>query len=125
MSAPTFSLAKENVDEKKRYKRIWFKPDCVKWIVEGKKTTTFRSRRHEGLYEIDLGSRFKPKPSGIRLRLTPIEETDVFDLVAENYATEGNFNGPQDFQAWLDKVGLTGKMGLGWLHKIEVLEVPK
>lgn len=30
-------------------KRIWFDPDCVGWLLNGKKTTTFRARKHEGV----------------------------------------------------------------------------
>ena len=113
------------------HKRIWFKPDCVKWILEGKKTTTFRSRRHEGLYEIDIGSRFKPKPtegpnavgSGIRLRLTPIQTTTASDCITEHYKTEGSFNDSYAFQYWLNKNKLN-LPNFGWLHKIEILEVP-
>lgn len=103
------------------YKRIWFKPDMIKWILEGKKTTTFRSRRHEGLYEIDLGSRFKPKPSGIRLRLTPMSTWEREQVISYCFDTEGDFNTDFAFAEWLE-INKLELPDCGWLHKIEVLE---
>jgi len=102
-------------------KRIWFKPDCVKWILEGKKTTTFRSKKHEGEYEIVKGSRFKAEGLGIFLKLTP-EKLPIKDenAVAIHFRTEGDFKSPGDFMEWL----ITNKLQLpewGYLHKIDVI----
>jgi hypothetical protein len=102
-------------------KRIWFKKDCVKWILEGKKTTTFRSRRHEGEYEIVEGSRFKAKGLGIFLKLTLLSQTNAYDIIHYLYMTEGKFDSSQEFEEWLKK----NKLELpeyGYLHKIEVIK---
>jgi len=105
-------------------RRIWFKKDCVQWILEGKKTTTFRSRRHVGEYEIVEGSRFKAKGLGIFLKLTPqnlpMHSVDVIDF---HYKTEGNFVTDKELVTWLKK----NKLELpewGYLHDIKILENP-
>ena len=105
-------------------KRIWFKPDCVEWIVKGIKTTTFRRRRHEGIYEVVRGSWFKPEPVGLTLKLTPIKQMDFLDCINAHFETEGDFDCQADFEAWLNKVGLDYQKDerLGWLHKIEVVD---
>jgi len=105
-------------------RRIWFKPDCIKWIRDGKKTTTFRLKRYEGDYEIVEGSRFKPESSGLIIKLTPIMENQFKSVVWDDYSTEGPFIDPEEFGHWLQKNGLWRKYfnTVGWLHEIEVLE---
>lgn len=103
-------------------KRIWFKPDCVRWIREGKKTTTFRKTRHEGTYKVVKGPRFKAVPIGLNIKLTPIDEMAFSVVVNSYFITEGNFKSSNEFVDWLDYVGiLYHHEQLGWLHQIEVL----
>lgn len=100
-------------------KRMWFRPDCVKWILEGKKTTTFRKRQHSGEYEIVEGSWFKPRRLGIFLKLTPQElPTQSFNIPFDR---EGDFETREDFYAWLEKNKLE-LPSVGYLHKIEVIK---
>ncbi len=109
-------------------KRIWFKPDCIKWIREGKKTTTFRRGRHEGIYEIVQGSRFKAKGLGIFLKLSvAFCDGNAWPLRRENvirfsYDTEGDFHSPQDFESWLKQNKLE-LPEIGYLHSIELIKV--
>ena len=102
-------------------KRIWFKPDCVEWIKQGKKTTTWRTRKHEGEYEVVKGSWFNNKPIGLKLRLTPIVDMS-FGKLLTNYETEGDFANKEVFFDWLVNNGLScDNQKKGWLHKIEVV----
>lgn len=104
-------------------KRIWFKPDCVRWIREGKKTTTFRKTKHEGIYQVVRGSWFKAEPVGLRVRLTLIVEMPFEQVISLHYGTEGDFETPLEFADWLSMVGLKYRTEqLGWLHNIEVIE---
>lgn len=103
-------------------RRIWFKPDCVRWIVEGKKTTIFRTKRHDGIYQIVKGSWFSPVSLGITLKLTPIAQVSLGELLRDYYATEGDFSKPTDLMDWLKQMKLFNKLpDRGWLHRIEVL----
>ncbi len=109
-------------------KRIWFKPDCVRWIREGKKTTTFRKRRHEGVYEVVRGSWFKAKPIGLRVRLTPLCQAYLGNVLDLRFDTEGDFGNTDEFIDWLVEIGLTNKVpDFGWLHKVEIVgkEAPR
>ena len=106
-------------------RRIWFKPDCIKWIRDGKKTTTFRLKKHDGVYEIVKGSWFKPEKLGIRVKLTPLCHATLADVIDFRFDTEGDFHNSDEFLDWLKDVGLWKKyphLASGWLHKIEVLE---
>ncbi len=104
-----------------KMRRIWFKKDCVKWMLDGKKTTTFRSRKHVGEYEIDFGSRYKPKPSGIVLKLIPLVYATSECCINFDYKTEGCFSSIGEFRVWLDRNKLS-LPDVGWLHSIEVLK---
>lgn len=99
-------------------KRIWFKPDCVRWINEKKKSTTFRSRRHEGIYDVVRGSWFKPEKVGLTLRLTPIAHVSSSTVIKEHFASEGPFRTSDEFIEWLKRVRLYDKFPeFGWLHR--------
>lgn len=102
-------------------KRIWFKPDCIEWIRTGKKTTTWRSRKHNGEYVVVKGSRFNAIPIKPRLVLsiTPICEIE-FSKVCKNWKTEGEFKSEIQFDKWLKKNKITGKCG--YLHQIVVIK---
>ena len=102
-------------------RRIWFKPDCKRWIPAKEKTTTFRLHRHDWLHEVDNGSRYKPKPSGLKLSLTPILHCSKETAIEHHYRTEGPFKSKEEFIAWLEKNRLK-LPDFGWLHRIEVLE---
>ena len=105
-------------------KRIWFKKDCIQWILEGKKTTTFRSQMHFDEYEIVEGSRFKSRGLGIILELIPRKlPMRSVDLIEFHYHTEGDFDADWKFQLWLEG----NKLSLpkwGYLHDIKILENP-
>lgn len=107
-------------------RKIWFKKDCTEWIKNGKKTTTFRHRKHVGEYEVVEGSRFKNKPIGLQVRLTPIREIAAGsdEFIKECYATEGDFKTPDEFTAWLKANRLYDKYSgaQGWLHEISVIK---
>jgi len=100
-------------------KRIWFKEDCIKWIAEGKKTTTFRKTKHEGEYVVVHGSRYKPKRTGLKIILKPLYYIDRDTVIGREYDKEGDFKTPEEFRQWLKKNNLN-LPACGWLHKIEV-----
>lgn len=103
---------------------IWFNPDCVRWIREGKKTTTFERQRKEGIYEVVGGSQHGSKPTGLRVRLVPIDLYLRDSVIKFHFSTEGDFKNADDFLGWLKKVGLLKKMPImGWLHRIEKVNV--
>ena len=103
--------------------RIWFKPDCVRWIEEGKKTTTFRRRKHEGIYEVMKGSWFLARGVGLKVRLIPIAALAFGEVIANHFESEGDFEDSNEFAMWLKRVGLAKKLPLvGWLHRIEIVE---
>jgi len=103
-------------------KRIWFKSDCIDWIRSGKKTTTWRSQKHNGEYIIVKGSRFKAVPIKPKLiiKLTPFTELNEADILAF-WNTEGGFENEDEFDNWLTVNHLCNNAKNGWLHKIEVL----
>ncbi|RLJ02731.1 MAG: hypothetical protein DRP11_02685 [Candidatus Aenigmatarchaeota archaeon] len=100
-------------------KRIWFKPDCVEWIREGRKTTTFRKNKKEGIYQVVKGSWFKPERVGLVIKLIPIGQTDAKTVIERHFHEEG-FNSPWHFERWLRENNLD-LPEVGFLHKIEVL----
>jgi hypothetical protein len=104
-------------------KRIWFKPDCIEWIRSGKKTTTWRSRRHIGEYIVVKGSRFKAVPIEPRLiiKLTPLIQIDIEGLMCFYYDKEGDFNTAHEFEIWLKKNKVYSDK-VGTVHTIEVLD---
>ncbi len=108
-------------------KRIWFKKDCIKWIIEGKKITTFRSRKHIGEYEIVQGSRFKAKGLGIFLKLSvPMNDGKPMlfkreQIIDHWYDTEGDFQNSEQFTQWLDENKLV-LPEVGYLCGIEVIK---
>ncbi|KXB01094.1 hypothetical protein AKJ44_02950 [candidate division MSBL1 archaeon SCGC-AAA261F17] len=101
-------------------KRIWFKPDCIKWIREGIKTTTFRNTKRNGVYDVAKGSWFNATPIGLRLKLTPTNLMSGENVINKHYEIEGQFKSPQEFRGWLEKVGLELPTA-GWLNEIKVL----
>jgi len=105
-------------------KGIRFKPDAILWILKGKKSTTFRFRRYNGIYTIVYGSWFDPKSLGIEVRLTPIKRIKARDVIEHHWRTEGDFNFKEDFVAWLMAKGMYERFDtdkLGWLHKVELV----
>ena len=107
--------------ESKATRRIWFKPDCVGWIRDGKKITTFRKNRHIGTYEVVTGSRYKAKKTGLIIKLIPIETRPSHVITSADFHTEGPFDGPTEFVLWLKGVKLE-LPPVGWIHRIEVVE---
>lgn len=103
-------------------KRIWFKSSSVRWIEEGKKTTTFRTNRKEGLYEVVRGSWFNPIPVGLTVQLTPTKKISFSEVIEKYYATEGDFKSPSEFIVWLKEQKLFDKYNDmdGWLHNIKI-----
>ena len=99
---------------------IRFKRDCLDWIKQGIKTTTYRKNKKHGIYELVEGSRFHPKRLGIYILLIPIEKTTVTDVILNHYGSEGDFKSPREFREWLKKNRLE-LPETGWLHRIEYL----
>jgi hypothetical protein len=100
-------------------KRIWFKPDCLTWIAEGKKTTTFRKTKHSGEYFVVQGSWYKPKPTGLTVALKPLFYTCKDTVVKMEFDREGDFKTSDEFLLWLEK----NKLKLpewGWVHEVKV-----
>jgi hypothetical protein len=102
-------------------KRIWFKPDCRRWIIEGKKTRTFRKGRKFGLYEVVEGSWYKPKPTGLKVMLKPLFYTHRDTVMNREFDKEGDFKTPEEFMKWL-KNNRLNLPEWGWLHEIEKLK---
>jgi len=102
--------------------RIWFKRDGVKWIRERKKTTTFREKRKEGVYEVVEGSRYSPKVTGMYVNLVPLKYLNRNEVVQAHYETEGDFHSPEEFERWLKRERLN-LPEFGWLHRVELLWV--
>lgn len=103
---------------------IRFKPDCVKWILEGSKKTTFRFRRYDGVYELAGGSLFNPKPLGVFFILKPIKRIPAYEVIEEHYSTEGPFSSREEFVDWLRRSRLLKRFQtdkLGWLHSVKAL----
>jgi hypothetical protein len=101
-------------------KRIWFKPDCIKWIREGKKTSTFRKTKHEGEYKVVQGSRYNSKPIGLVVKLIPLLYWHRNTVVTILYGREGDFKTTDEFRSWLER----NKLKLpewGWVHEIKVV----
>ncbi len=94
-------------------------PDCIDWVKQEVKGTTFQSRRYEGLYEIVTGSRFKKKRTGVVIKLTPLAKLDRDTVVIVHFRTEGPFNTAPEFLDWLKKAKLK-LPDEGWLHEIEL-----
>lgn len=100
-------------------KRIWMKPDCVTWILQGKKTTTFRAKRCEGIHDVVRGSWYEAEKVGLTLRLTPFIYTSNIIVITRHFDTEGPFVTPDEFIDWLKCVNLYDKFPkFGWLHKV-------
>jgi len=89
--------------------------------VEGKKTTTFRGKRKEGVYEIVEGSWYRPKPTGMKVRLTALQRISRAELISSHYKTEGDFSKSQDFERWLKREKLR-LPEFGWLHRVELVK---
>lgn len=109
-------------------KRFRFKPDCVDWILQFNKRTTFRRFKHEGLYDVKRGKLFIDRTlaskeeyrAGLIVNLTPLEHTSIWDVLNHHYSTEGPFPSQIAFEDWLRRTKLLDKMPAeGWLHKTE------
>jgi len=99
---------------------IRFKPDMIKWIQEGIKTTTFRKTRRNGEYEIVKGSWFKPIGLGIYVECHSLMKITRDMLINHYYMKEGDFSSPTSFIYWLKQNKLLKKLPLrGWLNSVE------
>jgi len=102
---------------------IWFKPFMVEQLRGGRKWTTFRTRRHEGTYQVVRGSWFKPVEVGLVVELTPMFQTTANEVIFSYYLSEG-FTDPQSFLAWVRREKLT--LGVsGWLHRVKIVKDEK
>lgn len=102
-------------------KGIRFKQDCRTWIALGKKTTTFRKTRRNGLYELIEGSWYKPKPLGIYFEMKPLAKITKEELIEKWYSTEGDFDSPEEFIEWLKQNKLYKKLPEeGWLNLVKI-----
>ena len=98
-------------------KRIWMKPDCVRWILQKRKTTTFRENKHIGMHDIVKGSWFKAEKIGVIIELVPSLRCASDIVIHNNYSTKGDFKSPIEFIVWLERNKLTLPK-FGWLHEI-------
>jgi len=107
-------------------KGIRFKPDMIKWIQEGIKSTTFRRTRRDGLYQIVKGSWYKPVGLGIFVYCKPLSRITRPELILKWYSTEGDFKTPEEFVEWLQKNKLYKKLPeKGWLNKVDLeIKIP-
>lgn len=99
---------------------IRFKKDCIEWIKTGRKTTTYRKNKKEGIYEIVRGSYYHCEHLGIVVRLTPIAPINKEELISYYWQKEGDFETRWDFLAWLGEEKVT-LPDFGWLMKVEYL----
>lgn len=93
-------------------------PDCIQWIVEGKKKTTYSRNRREGIYEIVTGPLLQPKRLGIFIEMTPHRKCSLKEIQSGNFDTEGPFNNPEEFAFWCAKSGLDRLPTRGWIHSV-------
>jgi len=105
---------------------IRFKPDMIQWIIEGKKSTTFRKTRRKGLYEIVKGSWYKPVGLGIIVRCYPCGILSKELLVNSLYNYEGPFETPGEFKEWLIKNKFYNKLpNNGWINLVKYVRMKK
>ena len=104
-------------------KNIWFKPDCIDWIRMGKKTTTWRTKKHDGEYVVVKGSWFKSIPIEPKLivRLSEPRQISIDELVRKYWILESPLN-KQKFKDWLIKNKLYQPEKIGWIHRIEIMK---
>jgi len=107
-------------------KVIRFKLDCQTWMRQGKKTTTFRKNKKNGVHEIIEGDWYHPKHLGMFVKLTPLFQCPYTFVLYNHYRTEGDFESADQFEEWLRKVGLWKTFASlstppGWLMQVEYL----
>jgi len=93
-----------------------FRKAFIPLIVSGKKKFTSRRRRYEGLYEIVVGSRYKPKRTGYCIRLQPLARLTK-EEIAEKYYREEGFESVEECLKVLNE--LHANSSTLWLHSIE------
>ena len=98
-------------------------PDCVKWILEGKKKTSYSRNRREGTYEIINGPLLNPKRLGIFIEITPHKKCSLREVQAGNFGTEGPFNNSGEFASWCAQSGINKIPARGWIHGVEQVKV--
>lgn len=98
-------------------------PDCVRWILEGKKKTTYSRNKREGTHEIVNGPLFSPKRLGIFIEMTPHKKCSLKEVQAGDFGTEGPFNNPEEFLSWYAQSGLGRIPARGWIHGVEQVKV--
>jgi len=98
-------------------KRIWMKPDGIRWLLQKKKTTTFRENKHIGMHDIVRGSWYNTERVGVIIELVPSLHCASDIIIYNKYSTEGDFKNPDEFIAWLKANKLT-LPEFGWLHEI-------
>jgi len=101
---------------------IRFHPDSIRWIREGKKTTTYSRHRKEGTYEIVNGPLLSPKRLGIFIEITPYKKCSFREVKADNFGTEGPFNNSEEFDFWCTQSGLSRIPARGWIHGLEKIK---
>ncbi len=98
-------------------------PDCLRWILEGKKKTSFSRSRRDGTYEIINGPLLNPKRLGIFIEMTPYKNCSLREVQDGNFATEGPFNNPQEFASWCAQSGIDRIPARGWIHNVRQVKV--
>ncbi len=106
-----------------RHGIIRLHPDCVRWILEGKKKTTYSRNRRDGIYEVVDGPLLQPKHLGIFIEMTPHKNRPLREVQAGNFGTEGPFNNSEEFVLWYAQSGLCRIPARGWIHGVELVNV--
>ena len=98
-------------------------PDCVRWIQDGRKTTTYSRHRKEGTYEVVDGPLLTPKRLGIFIEMTPHKKCSLKEVQAGNFGTEGPFLNSEEFASWYAQSGVGKMPARGWIHGVEQVKV--
>jgi hypothetical protein len=98
-------------------------PDCVRWILEGTKKTSYSRNRREGTYEIIGGPLLSPKRLGIFIKITPYRKCSLREVQDGNFGTEGPFSNSREFASWCIQSGIDRIPVRGWIHGAEQVQV--
>jgi len=105
-----------------KMKIIRFRPELIKKVVKGEKILTSRNRRYNGEYVIAYGSRYKPKRTGIIVRLRPLTEMLKVDIAERLYQEEGFHTEDQCLKALNE---LHPRKAFLWVHSVYPIRIPE
>jgi len=116
------TLHKKSYGIRAEMKIIRFRPELIKKIVKGDKILTSRNRRYFGEYEIAYGSRYRPKRTGIIVRLRPLTEMPKVDIAERLYQEEGFYTAYQCLKALNE---LHPRKTFLWVHSVYPIRIPE